>query len=136
LPKEEKDKVIFKELYKVADDIIKNDKNLQGNDLKLENKVILSIAIRLMAELHIEPFIKLQDQIGKTVCKFKEKFSKDSEKSKLIPLLDKVVMMTPENIHLNSFMYEPLLDMSDSHLRELYNEIYEPEFVAKNNTAS
>ena len=137
LPEEEKDKVIFKELYKVADDIIKNDKNLQGNDLKLENKVILSIAIRLMAELHIESHgIELEDQIGTTVCEFKNKYSKDSEKSKLIPLLDKVVMMTPENIHLNSFMYEPLLDMSDLHLRELYNKIYEPEFVAKNNTAS
>jgi len=24
------------------------------------------------------------------------------------------------NIHLNSFMYEPILDMSDNHLRTLY----------------
>ena len=31
--------------------------------------------------------------------------------------------MTPENIHLNSFMYEPILDMSDSHLRALYKEV-------------
>ena len=133
--KEGEEKVIFKELYKVAE-IISNDENSQGNDLNLENKVILSIAIRLMAELHMKLFIKLEDQIGKTVSKFKNKFSKDSEKSELITLLDKVVMMTPENIHLNSFMYEPLLDMSDWHLRELYNEIYEPKFVVKNKTAS
>jgi hypothetical protein len=31
--------------------------------------------------------------------------------------------MTPENIHLNSFMYEPILDMSDQHLRKLYTEV-------------
>lgn len=136
LPEKEEEEFVFEELYKVADNIISNDENSQGNDLKLENKVILSIAIRLMAELHMEPFIKLEDQIGTTVSEFKKKFSKDSKKSELITLLDKVVMMTPENIHLNSFMYEPLLDMSDWHLRELYNEIYEPKFVVKNKTAS
>jgi hypothetical protein len=31
--------------------------------------------------------------------------------------------MTPENIHLNSFMFEPILDISDCHLKELYNKI-------------
>lgn len=31
--------------------------------------------------------------------------------------------MTPENIHLNSFMYEPILDMSDGNLRKLYGEV-------------
>lgn len=31
--------------------------------------------------------------------------------------------MTPENIHLNSFMYEPILDMSKDHLEKLYKEI-------------
>ena len=31
--------------------------------------------------------------------------------------------MTPENMHLNSFMYEPILDMSDKHLRRLYEEV-------------
>ncbi len=30
-------------------------------------------------------------------------------------------MMTPEGIHLNSFMYEPLIDMSAEHLVNLYN---------------
>jgi hypothetical protein len=33
-----------------------------------------------------------------------------------------VLLMTPENIHLNSFMFEPILDMSDEHLRLLYRE--------------
>jgi hypothetical protein len=36
-----------------------------------------------------------------------------------IGVLQRVVLMTPENIHMNSFMYEPILDMSDEHLRKL-----------------
>ena len=31
--------------------------------------------------------------------------------------------MTPENIHVNAFMYEPIIDMSDDHLRKLYCKI-------------
>jgi hypothetical protein len=31
--------------------------------------------------------------------------------------------MTPENIHMNSFMYEPLMDMSNHHLISLYKTI-------------
>ena len=31
--------------------------------------------------------------------------------------------MTPESIHLNSFMYEPILDMSDEHLKSLLNDV-------------
>ena len=31
--------------------------------------------------------------------------------------------MTPENIHVNSFMYEPIVDMSDEHLKVLYAEV-------------
>jgi len=39
-------------------------------------------------------------------------------------VLDAVVLMTPENIHVNSFMYEPIIDMSDAHLRKLYTDIH------------
>ena len=31
--------------------------------------------------------------------------------------------MTPDNIHLNSFMYEPILDMSDEHLKKLFEDV-------------
>jgi len=31
--------------------------------------------------------------------------------------------MTPENIHLNSFMYEPIVDMSAEHLTKLYKAV-------------
>ena len=31
--------------------------------------------------------------------------------------------MTPEHIHINSFMFEPLVDMSMNHLVDLYSEL-------------
>jgi hypothetical protein len=37
--------------------------------------------------------------------------------------LDRVLLMTPENIHLNSFMYEPLVDMNEDRLKRLYQEV-------------
>ena len=42
---------------------------------------------------------------------------------KTVRTLDEVALITPENIHLNSFMYEPIIDMSDKHLRRLYSRV-------------
>ena len=38
-------------------------------------------------------------------------------------LIKEVNLITPENIHLNSFMFEPLIDMSVWRLKKLYQEI-------------
>ena len=37
--------------------------------------------------------------------------------------MEEVNIMTPENIHLNSFMYEPILDMDISELLNLYQKV-------------
>ena len=59
-------------------------------------------------------------QTGKLLGKFKETFKGEII---TIKLLEKVNLMTSENIHLNSFMYEPLLDISENHLKSLYLSI-------------
>ena len=38
-------------------------------------------------------------------------------------ILEQVAMLTQENINLNSFMFEPILDMSLLHLYDLYQEV-------------
>jgi hypothetical protein len=53
------------------------------------------------------------------IKKFKELFK---EEGASIKILDRVTLMTPENIHVNSFMYEPIVDMSDEHLKKLYSD--------------
>ena len=37
--------------------------------------------------------------------------------------LELVAMITPENIHINSFMFEPILDMSIKQLYGLYQNV-------------
>ena len=44
----------------------------------------------------------------------------DDEK---IVILNEVSIMTPEHIHINSFMYEPLLDMDINELLSLYQRV-------------
>ena len=96
--------------------------------INLENKIVLSIAIRLTAEKFMAEKIndaKFVDSIDsnqtpKLLAKFKELFSNDD---KSIETIQRVVLMTPENIHLNSFMYEPIVDMSDEHLKKLYEDV-------------
>ena len=60
------------------------------------------------------------NQTEKLLARFKQLFSTDAV---AINTVERVVLMTPENIHLNSFMYEPILDMSDEHLRKLYEDV-------------
>ena len=40
---------------------------------------------------------------------------KKSINDNVMEILEQVAMLTPENIHLNSFMFEPILDMSLLH---------------------
>jgi len=94
--------------------------------INLENKILLAIAIRLKAEQFM--FNKLTDksepssnQTRVLFDRFKAEFGATELDS--IMTLDQVNLMTPENIHLNSFMYEPILDMSDHHLRTLYTNL-------------
>jgi len=99
-----------------------------GAGINFENKIVLSIAIRLAAEKFMAGRINDiefvddidSNQTPKLLAKFKELFSGDVGN---IDIIERVVLMTPENIHLNSFMYEPILDMSDEHLRKLYKDV-------------
>ena len=96
--------------------------------MNLENKIVLAIAIRVGAERFMIDRIAdpafvaaiTENQTHVLIEKFKELFPLDQE---ILTTLDQVALMTPENIHVNSFMYEPIVDMSDDHLRKLYRKI-------------
>lgn len=95
--------------------------------INFENKIVLAIAIRLRAERFMVGKIKDAGFVKKIIAhqtqglasKFKEKFPG----APAAEILDRVLLMTPENIHLNSFMYEPIVDMSDEHLKRLYENV-------------
>lgn len=111
-------------IFETADKIYSNNEQ----EIELESKVVLSIAIRLKTEEFLIPKIDNDDFISqiksnqtyKLIEKYKENFKEETSN---IELIDQVNLMTPENIHLNSFMYEPILDMSNIHLKNLYEKI-------------
>ncbi|MDY2564784.1 hypothetical protein SON66_16050 [Pseudomonas syringae] len=98
------------------------------DDVELESKVILSIGIRLKAEefmiakINDPAFVDAisSNQTFELYSRFTSAFPAASEQ---IMVLSQVNLMTPENIHLNSFMYEPILDMSALHLYDLYGKV-------------
>ncbi|HAG7623006.1 hypothetical protein [Escherichia coli] len=102
--------------------------NAQEETVELEGKIVLSIAIRLIAERHMirvindEAFTSsiTENQTIKLLQKYKELGVNNVHN---IVILDQVNLMTPENIHLNSFMYEPILDLGITHLKTLYLDV-------------
>ena len=130
---------IIQSLYEIADSINENNADLQY-------KIILSMAIRHKAEkLMIEAIEESPNEftwrwqgrvkhgtanecmnhIRNTSNQTRELFSayKQIGDTTLIKNLEEVNIMTPENIHLNSFMYEPILDMDIKALINLYKTL-------------
>lgn len=96
--------------------------------VNFENKIVLSIAIRLEAEQFMikkisDPTFVSTIDANQTIKLFNKYKEINSSYVAVIDTLQRVVLMTPESIHLNSFMYEPILDMSDEHLRRLYKDV-------------
>ncbi|SCZ81583.1 hypothetical protein [Acidaminobacter hydrogenoformans] len=105
--------------------------------INLENKIVLSIALRLKAEKYMIDKISDDEFIGRLFedCKerngsqtypiFKKYFEMFPDDDKCRKLIDEINLTTPENIHVNSFMFEPILDMSDAHLKKIYAQALE-----------
>lgn len=119
----EPEKTIKDMIYDEAQNILKHN---DLNPIYIENKIILSIGIRLKAEEFM--INKLTDESildtiksNQTRKLFKKVEEIISPEEKII--LQRALIMTSENMHINSFMYEPILDTSVEHLKELYKDI-------------
>lgn len=96
--------------------------------MNFENKIVLSIAARLLAEKYMveelsDSAFTSEIMANQTQELFQEFKSRGLGTAQAVETLEGVVLMTPENIHVNSFMYEPIIDMSDLALRELYLQV-------------
>jgi len=120
----EPDKIITDLIFEISDEIV----NEPDETAELESKIVLSISIRLQAEefmikkIQDEAFVNsiTKNQTVNLLQRFKADFPHEVDG---ISLVEKVNLMTPENIHINSFMYEPILDMASGHLKELYTKV-------------
>lgn len=116
------DKTILNLIYEEAEGCLQD-----ATGANFENKIVLSIATRLRAEQYmlgrINDPVYANSITGNQTTDLLKRFRQDFPADAAISTIDRVVLMTPENIHLNSFMYEPILDMSDEHLRKIYRDV-------------
>lgn len=121
------DKLVFDVLFDEAKRICHSGNHF---GLNLEDKVLLSIAIRLRAEQFLINQARVARGDPNYWCELDNQFGvliKEYKKSQPDPLakriLEKVSITVSSNIHLNSFMYEPILDLTIGHLVKLYVEV-------------
>ena len=114
-------------LFKKAEEICA-DKTHEG--LNLEDKVLLSMAIRLQAEISLTNKLRVLKNDAYYWCLSENQFGELlKEYTALAPgapemrTLEKIGITVSSNIHLNSFMYEPILDLTIDHLVDLYAEV-------------
>ena len=97
------------------------------NEVLLDNKLVIAIAIRLKTEKFLQQTLIANGQtcVDATSNQTREWFLQalpfltDEQKD----VVEEVNLITPESIHLNSFMFEPLIDISDWSLKELYRKV-------------
>lgn len=131
--------LVIDKMYSIADGIT-------DSDAQLEHKIIMAIAIRHKAEEYM--LGKINNYTGQLTWKVKRNIITGTVSSYIMHLessgnqtrelfnaykqfgspekirvLEEVNIMTPENIHLNSFMYEPILDMDINELLNLYQKV-------------
>ena len=97
------------------------------DEVRLENKIVLSMACRLKAEQYLKRQLLAS---GLTEADLVVDNNQMAAWTKMLNIhcytdpkkdvIEQVNMMTPEIIHINSFMYEPLIDLSVYHLMDLY----------------
>ena len=112
----------------VADVIFELANNMGSNgELNLQDKLVLAMATRLVADRFMRkkwPTKKESDldkmSTDALVKKYKKSFSGDIATCNL---LEEVLIVAQGNLHLNSFMYEPLVDVSSVDLVDLYKEV-------------
>ena len=115
-----KDECIIESIYSISNNIVENNFN---NNLLL-NKLILSIAIRLKCEeFMLDKYEEEIEYPSKNQTRELYKGIKDNLNKCEKKIVKKVLLVTPENIHLNAFMFEPIIDISDWHLKKIFNEL-------------
>lgn len=129
LKRQSSNKKIYSLIMSVAESIVQEE---VPDPILIENKIALSIGIRHLAENYMhdkiistgkseEDLLVNGNQTGKWTGLYKKCCPDDENKV----IIERVNMMTPEIIHINSFMFEPLIDMSISHLIALYKDCKE-----------
>lgn len=97
------------------------------NEIIIQNNLVLAMASRHLAEKYMKSWLSesdidtaKQDKKNFTRRLFEQFKLKANPSNETISALDSVNLITPEHIHVNAFMYEPLIDLGIDELKDLY----------------
>ena len=93
-----------------------------SNSIGLDDKIILAIGIRIVIEMVFNKFdtsfVNSDLSLGEEYETVKQYLDSDDKK-----VFSKALISIPEFVHLNSFMYEPLIDIPTIVLQEIYKDV-------------
>ncbi len=98
------------------------------NTVSLEDKLVMSIAIRLKTEIFLKKVLVDNDielECSNVQTRIWTNRAKSHVTLEQYDVLNTVSLITPENIHVNAFMYEPLIDIPNWQLYDLYRSVKE-----------
>lgn len=117
------DENYYSAIIRIADLCASDD----TSEVLLDNKLVIAIAIRLMAEKFMQNTIMLNGQTCADANKNQTRKwfiqAKPYLSAEQNAIIEEVNLITPESIHINSFMFEPLIDISGWALKELYARV-------------
>ena len=118
----QKDKTVIEMIFDTAEQLVSEN----NNSVSLEDKLVMSIAIRLKSELFLKGVLianNLETECTNAQTRIWINRAKNYITQEQYDVLNTVGLITPENIHVNSFMYEPLIDIPNWQLYDLYNDV-------------
>lgn len=105
-----------------------------SDGFSLKNNLVLAIGTRLCIERYIISKISEEDYIN-AVSKERDLTRKllilysnncsDPNKQTYLKMFNKAAAIVDGTIHINSFMYEPLVDVGTWEMKKMFNEIYD-----------
>lgn len=117
-------------LYKIIYNQASYIASLNTIDQKVEEKIVLSMAMRIFGEKYMIYQLKRvgANKRGENIGNLQfgqlfELFKKYLPNKESIDILDIIHIFTPVEIHVNGFAYEPLIDYSIVRLRKLFAEL-------------
>jgi hypothetical protein len=97
------------------------------NEVLLDNKLFIAIAIRLLTEKFMKNTLISNGKACSDADSNQTRKWFNQVKRFLTPaqisVIEEVNLITPESIHLNSFLFEPLIDISNWALKDLYTRV-------------
>lgn len=119
------DELVYDLILKASQEIATSD---AYNIISLENKIVLAMASRLLAEEFL--LSKLRDPVE--VCGIRRNQTRElynlAKANKVLnyseySVIDRVIVSTSECIHINAFMFEPLMDISTEELVDCFKAV-------------